>query len=289
MIINSQPNDNPIKVSELTNDSGYITNYTETDPTVPSWAKNSSKPSYTASEVGAATASELTTLKSTVTSLQTTVTNLQNTISTMTSKEGVMCGCGYISANGSCSLSFTGGCDYVKIYVTTYDGRFDYDSNGNDASGQLYSAISLLDIIYKGCSSKWVLSGSGNYCTASLNADGTKLTLNSDRSHTLIVHAYRGGSIVGTVHSDSLNSNTVNVPTCNYIDVYHSHGASSGDLMTNLTLAGSLYKNGVKMPLIGGSSSTGYQSYWYLNTAGTQVVCSSYNRALGYTTLVCYR
>jgi hypothetical protein len=60
----------PTKVSELTNDSGYITSSAlptkvsdlqndsgfisiETDPTVPSWAKASSKPSYTASEVGA--------------------------------------------------------------------------------------------------------------------------------------------------------------------------------------------------------------------------------------------
>ena len=40
-------------MSQLQNDSGYITEYTETDPTVPSWAKASSKPSYTASEVGA--------------------------------------------------------------------------------------------------------------------------------------------------------------------------------------------------------------------------------------------
>ena len=37
----------------MQNDSGYITGYTETDPTVPSWAKAASKPSYTASEVGA--------------------------------------------------------------------------------------------------------------------------------------------------------------------------------------------------------------------------------------------
>lgn len=31
----------------------YLTSYTETDPTVPSWAKQASKPSYSASEVGA--------------------------------------------------------------------------------------------------------------------------------------------------------------------------------------------------------------------------------------------
>lgn len=43
----------PSKTSDLTNDSGFITDYTETDPTVPAWAKASSKPSYTASEVGA--------------------------------------------------------------------------------------------------------------------------------------------------------------------------------------------------------------------------------------------
>ncbi len=32
---------------------GYLTGYTETDPTVPAWAKESTKPTYTASEVGA--------------------------------------------------------------------------------------------------------------------------------------------------------------------------------------------------------------------------------------------
>ena len=47
--------DLPQKTSDLTNDSGFITS--ETDPTVPSWAKASSKPTYTASEVGAATSS----------------------------------------------------------------------------------------------------------------------------------------------------------------------------------------------------------------------------------------
>lgn len=43
----------PTKTSDLTNDSGYLTSYTETDPTVPSWAKAATKPTYTASEVGA--------------------------------------------------------------------------------------------------------------------------------------------------------------------------------------------------------------------------------------------
>lgn len=41
----------PSKISDLQNDSGFITGYTETDPTVPSWAKSSSKPSYNFSEI----------------------------------------------------------------------------------------------------------------------------------------------------------------------------------------------------------------------------------------------
>jgi hypothetical protein len=44
----------PTDVSSFTNDAGYLTS--ETDPTVPAWAKAASKPSYTASEVGAAPA-----------------------------------------------------------------------------------------------------------------------------------------------------------------------------------------------------------------------------------------
>lgn len=43
----------PTNVSAFTNDAGYLTSFTETDPTVPAWAKAASKPSYTASEVGA--------------------------------------------------------------------------------------------------------------------------------------------------------------------------------------------------------------------------------------------
>ena len=40
------------RISALEN-AGYITSYTETDPTVPAWAKAATKPTYTAAEVGA--------------------------------------------------------------------------------------------------------------------------------------------------------------------------------------------------------------------------------------------
>lgn len=49
----------PTKVSQFTNDAGYLS--TETDPTVPAWAKAAQKPSYTAAEVGAPTVAEMNT------------------------------------------------------------------------------------------------------------------------------------------------------------------------------------------------------------------------------------
>lgn len=43
----------PTNVSAFTNDAGYLTSFTEMDPTISSWAKAANKPSYTAAEVGA--------------------------------------------------------------------------------------------------------------------------------------------------------------------------------------------------------------------------------------------
>ena len=51
----------PTQVSQLENDSGYLTSFTETDPTVPEWAKQPTKPTYTAAEVGAPTVTEMNT------------------------------------------------------------------------------------------------------------------------------------------------------------------------------------------------------------------------------------
>lgn len=49
----AQKSEIPTKTSELTNDSGFITEYAEIDPSVPDWAKEPNKPTYTADEVGA--------------------------------------------------------------------------------------------------------------------------------------------------------------------------------------------------------------------------------------------
>ena len=76
----------PTKVSALENDSGFITGYTETDPTVPVWAKAESKPTYTAIEVGAAptnhthTASEVGAAAASHTHAQSDVTGLETAL-----------------------------------------------------------------------------------------------------------------------------------------------------------------------------------------------------------------
>jgi len=69
----------PTKTSDLTNDSGFITSYTETDPTVPSWAKQSTKPTYTATEVGALP--DTTVIPAAPGTLNTTATTAQSTSS----------------------------------------------------------------------------------------------------------------------------------------------------------------------------------------------------------------
>ena len=43
----------PTKVSAFANDAGYLTEYIETDPTVPAWAKSPTKPQYSCEEIGA--------------------------------------------------------------------------------------------------------------------------------------------------------------------------------------------------------------------------------------------
>ena len=49
----------PTEVSAFNNDAGYLTSFTESDPTISSWAKAETKPTYTASEVGATTAQDV--------------------------------------------------------------------------------------------------------------------------------------------------------------------------------------------------------------------------------------
>lgn len=96
----------PTKVSDLTNDSGFISSYTETDPTVPSWAKASSKPTYTASEVGAA-ASSHNHAASDINSG--TLASARLPIATANALGGIKVGSGLSISDGVLSVSASGG------------------------------------------------------------------------------------------------------------------------------------------------------------------------------------
>ena len=91
----------------------YLTSYTETDPTVPNWAKASSKPTYTASEVGALPD---TTVIPTKTS---DLTNDSNFMSGMT-----------ILSYGSSTWN-----DFITAYQANHVVYCRASSNSNPASG----------------------------------------------------------------------------------------------------------------------------------------------------------
>lgn len=112
---------NDMTVSDFTNDAGYITGYTETDPTVPSWAKASSKPSYTASEVGALP--------------DTTV--IPSKVSDLTNDSG------YITASAIPTnvSAFTNDSGYLTSYTETGNIEFDTSASTGTTDGDLYALL----------------------------------------------------------------------------------------------------------------------------------------------------
>lgn len=82
----------PSKVSEFENDSGYLTDFSETDPTVPAWAKTETKPSYSGSEVNysnTVTGMNATNVQDAVDELFTSVSNGKVTVASAITDKGV--------------------------------------------------------------------------------------------------------------------------------------------------------------------------------------------------------
>ena len=129
----------PTDTGDLTNGAGYITGYTETDPTVPSWAKASSKPSYTFSEIG----SKPTTLSGYgITDAKIsngTITLGSNTITPLTS---------FTETDPIFTASDAYGIDSTDItnWDNSYDGKVSLDTSAQAGTtdGDLYAAIVAL-------------------------------------------------------------------------------------------------------------------------------------------------
>lgn len=127
----------PSKTSDLTNDSGFIT--TETDPTVPSWAKASSKPSYTFSEIGSKP-STISGYGITDAKIQSgTITLGSNTITPLTS---------FTETDPIFTASDAYGIDSTDItnWDNSYDGKVSLDTSAQSGTtdGDLYAAIVAL-------------------------------------------------------------------------------------------------------------------------------------------------
>lgn len=147
-LIENEPNksvtlpDVPSKLSELTDDLGsspththsqYLTSYTETDPTVPSWAKATRKPTYTASEVGA--------LPNT-TVIPSKTSDLTNDSNFITSTDIESCAT-YIPTHFSAISDFV---EYVKTNIPSYGVAVfrGQSAIGNALSGHTGTTVGLL-------------------------------------------------------------------------------------------------------------------------------------------------
>lgn len=129
----------PTDTGDLTNGAGYITGYTETDPTVPSWAKASSKPSYTFSEIGSKP-STISGYGITDAKIESgTITLGSNSITPLTS---------FTETDPIFTASDAYGIDSTDItnWDNSYDGKVSLDTSAQAGTtdGDLYAAIVAL-------------------------------------------------------------------------------------------------------------------------------------------------
>ena len=179
----------PSKVSDLTNDSGYLTSYTEIDPTVPTWAKQSNKPSYTASEVGAV--AKVTSTDNAITRFNGTSGDVQNSKA-------------YIDDNGNLTLDGT----TIKINgaMTQVSSPTVIPAfiNGKSADGLGYVNTSNLSV---GSATKATQDGNGNNI---VNTYAKK----SDVSGSLQLTSKPTTSTVGKVGQFAVDTSTKKTYLC---------------------------------------------------------------------------
>lgn len=169
----------PTKLSAFTNDAGYLTSYTETDPTVPSWAKQSSKPSYTASEVGAlpdstnipSKTSDLTNDSGFVTDSNYTHTDNNYTTTEKNKLAGIASGA-EVNVQSDWNVTNTSSDAYIKNKPTipTVDTSItDYDQTNPVTGGAIYSALSQYALIKEYINNSEMESDTPPNCTIGYN------------------------------------------------------------------------------------------------------------------------
>ena len=186
----------PTKVSELTNDSGYLTSFTETDPTVPAWAKAESKPSYTASEVGAAPASHTSDSTVHVTSEEKSIWNAKADAPFKPAGKSYLT----FSSPNSFTLKvndttkhWNGTLEYFTSNKTwtTWDGTTTLSSANNDGEHVLYLRGTGNTVITgNNAGYKWVLTGSDIKCIGNIENLLDYATVASGAHSTMANYCY---------------------------------------------------------------------------------------------------
>lgn len=137
--------DIPTKTSDLTNDSGFIS--VEVDPTVPAWAKADSKPSYTATEVGAVPKSRTVNgkaLSSNITLTAADVNALPSSTVIPTKTSDLTNDSGYITTYTETDPVFTGSPAYsiTSSDISSWNGKGTYSKpSGGIPKTDLASAV----------------------------------------------------------------------------------------------------------------------------------------------------
>ncbi len=215
----------PTKTSDLTNDSGFLTSYTETDPTVPAWAKAASKPTYTASEVGALP--DTTTYVSSVNELSGDVTLTNSSSTTGISISDHTTGSIYGVSSSTTSV-------YGVKSGTNSTTTASYASGSNGTAPTLGTAFSVPNVTSAGSASSWTFeektipnvtaTGSGSYTQGSFSGGSFTPSVNTS-THTL--------SFSFTPATHGADSHTHTAPTLGTaIKVQSKSGGSNGTAPT---------------------------------------------------------
>ena len=171
----------PTNVSELVNDEGYLTSYTETDPTVPAWAKTPSKPTYTASEVGAAPADHKHTVAVTGVNEPSVVTGAV-TVPTVSKTQK------YMTASAT-----------APIVIPTTDSVLGANTQFTVSGGDVYTtklAATASGVAVGASGTTDVITGFGNHITATAITDLNTTTIKNPTVTPVSIPNVTGNDVV---------------------------------------------------------------------------------------------
>lgn len=177
----------PTEVSAFENDAGYLTSFTEEDPTVPAWAKNPAKPTYDKAEVG--------------------LSNVDNVKQYSAENEPPYPVTSVNGKTGAVSLSASD----VKARPSTWTPT--YSDVGADKSGTAASAVSTHNTNTESHNDiRLLISGLAERVNALLNSDDTTL----DETREIVAYIKNNKALIDSITTSKVNvSDIVNNLTTN--------------------------------------------------------------------------